>query len=49
MDFLKDLWFFILERKKYWLVPIIIIFILIGILIVFGGSSAISPFIYTLF
>jgi hypothetical protein len=49
MDFLKDLLLFIKERKNYWLVPIIIILILIGFLIVFGGSSTIAPFIYTLF
>lgn len=49
MDFLKDLWFFIKERKKFWLVPIIFILLLIGFLIVFGGGSAIAPFIYTLF
>jgi len=49
MDFLKDLWLFMKERKKFWLAPIIIILLLLGILIVFGGSSAIAPFIYTLF
>jgi len=49
MDFLKDLWGFVKERKKFWLVPIIIILLLIGLLIVFGGSSAVAPFIYTLF
>jgi len=49
MDFLKDLWNFLKERKKWWLLPIIIILLLIGILIVIGGSSAVAPFIYTLF
>ncbi len=49
MEFLKDLWHFIKERKKFWLVPVIIILLLIGILIVFGGGSAIAPFIYTIF
>ena len=49
MGFLKDLWLFMKERKKFWLAPIIIILIVIGILIVFGGASAIAPFIYTLF
>ena len=37
MDFLKDLWLFMRERKKYWLVPIFIILLLIGFLLVFGG------------
>ena len=49
MEFLKDLWAFLKERKKFWLVPIIIILLLLGFLIVFGGSSALAPFIYTLF
>ncbi len=49
MDSLKDLWLFIINRRKYWLAPVIAILLLLGILIVFGGSSAIAPFIYTLF
>lgn len=49
VDFLKDLWLFMKERKNYWLAPIIIILLLLGLLIVFGGGSAIAPFIYTLF
>jgi len=49
MDFLKDLWNFLKDRKKWWLTPVIIILLLIGILLVFGASSALSPFIYTLF
>ena len=49
MDFLKDLWNFLKERKKWWLAPLIIILLIIGLLIVLGGSSALAPFIYTLF
>tara|TARA_B100001971_G_C18213528_1_gene552318 strand:+ start:1346 stop:1495 length:150 start_codon:yes stop_codon:yes gene_type:complete len=49
MDFIKDLWNFMRERKKFWLAPIIIVLLLIGILIVFAGGSAVAPFIYTLF
>ncbi len=49
MDFLKDLLGFLRDRKKYWLIPMIIIFLLLGILIVIGGGSALAPFIYTLF
>jgi hypothetical protein len=37
------------ERKKFWLLPVIFVLLLVGVLIVFGGSSAIAPFIYTLF
>jgi hypothetical protein len=49
MDFLKDLWGFMKERKKFWLAPMIVLLLIIGLLIVFGGSSAIAPFVYTLF
>ena len=49
MEILKDLWLFMKERKKFWLAPIIVILLLLGILIVFGAGSAIAPFIYTLF
>jgi hypothetical protein len=49
MSFLKDLWLFLKERKKFWLLPIIIILIVLGLLIVFGGGSVFAPFIYTLF
>ncbi|KPA09036.1 conserved hypothetical protein, membrane or secreted [Candidatus Magnetomorum sp. HK-1] len=49
MEFLTDLWLFMKDRKKFWLAPVITILILFGFLIVFGSSSAIAPFIYTLF
>ncbi len=49
MDFFKDLWNFLNERKKWWLFPIIFVLVLIGVLIVIGGGSALAPFIYTLF
>jgi len=49
MEFFTDLWGFIKERKKFWLLPIIIILLLFGILIVFTSGSAIAPFIYTIF
>lgn len=49
MSFLKDLWLFLKERKKFWLAPVIIILLLLGVIIVFGGGSALAPFIYTLF
>ena len=49
MDFLADLWGFLRERKKYWLLPIILTLLLFGALIVFTGGSAIAPFIYTIF
>jgi len=49
MEFLRDLWLFMRERKKFWLAPIIIVLLLIGLLIVFSSGSAVAPFIYTLF
>jgi len=49
MSFLKELWGFIKTRKKWWLLPIIIMLMLLGLLIIFTESSAVAPFIYTLF
>jgi|TARA_B110000902_G_scaffold112669_1_gene132854 hypothetical protein len=49
MEFLKDIWRFLKERKKFWLMPIILILLILGVIIVFGGGSAVAPFIYTLF
>jgi hypothetical protein len=49
MEFIKDLWGFLKNRKKFWLLPLIIILLLFGVLIVFTSGSAIAPFIYTLF
>ena len=46
---LVEFWQFLREEKKYWLMPIVIVFLLFGLLIVFGQSSAVAPFIYTLF
>ncbi|MDH3689202.1 MAG: DUF5989 family protein [Gammaproteobacteria bacterium] len=49
MEFLRDLWDFMKERKKFWLAPIIIVLLLLGALIVLTQGSAVAPFIYTLF
>jgi hypothetical protein len=49
MDFLKDLWGFLQQRKKFWLLPLIVIILMFGALMVFASGSAIAPFIYTLF
>ena len=46
---LKEIWFFLRVRKKWWLTPIVIMLILLGLLIVLTESSAVAPFIYTLF
>jgi hypothetical protein len=49
MEFVKDLWGFLRVRKKYWLMPLIVILLFFGVIIVMTGGSAIAPFIYTLF
>jgi hypothetical protein len=49
MEFLKDLWLFMRQRKKWWLIPLIAVLVLITVLIVLGGTTALAPFIYSLF
>ena len=49
MYFLKELLAFMRARKKYWLIPILIMMTLLGALIVFAQGTAVAPFIYTLF
>ncbi len=49
MEFLRDLWSYMRERKKIWLIPLILILLLFGTIIVLSSGSAIAPFIYTLF
>jgi len=49
MEFLKEFLEFLKVRKKYWLMPIIIVLALFGVLIIFTQGSAIAPFIYTIF
>ena len=45
----SGVWKFLGSRKKYWLLPIVIVFVLFGLLIVFSQSSALAPFIYSIF
>ena len=49
IDFLKEFWEFLNERKKYWLLPIIIVLVLFGGLIILSQGTAVAPFIYTIF
>jgi len=49
MSFLRELWAFMKARKKFWLLPIIILMIVFGGLIVLAQGSAVAPFIYTIF
>ena len=48
-DFVMELWAFMKERKKFWLLPRILVLVLLGSLIVLTQGSAVAPFIYTLF
>jgi|TARA_B100000780_G_C21096827_1_gene442415 hypothetical protein len=49
MSFLIEFWEFLKERKKYWLLPILLVLVLFGGLIVLSQGSAVAPFIYTIF
>ena len=49
MNFFSDLAGFLKTRKKFWLLPLILVLLLFGGLLVFTGGSAVAPFIYTLF
>jgi hypothetical protein len=48
-DVVRELWAFLKEERKYWLAPIVLVMVLFGLLLVFAQSSAVAPFIYTLF
>ena len=49
MEFISDLFRFVVERKKFFLIPMVIALLLIGSIIVLSSGSAIAPFIYTVF
>ncbi|MBA2591074.1 MAG: DUF5989 family protein [Pseudomonadota bacterium] len=49
MSFLKELWAYMRTRRKYWLIPILVVMVILGGLIVLAHGSAVAPFIYTLF
>ena len=49
MSFLKELWAFMRVRKKFWLLPIMLMMVAFGGLIVLTQGSAVAPFIYTIF
>jgi len=49
MSFLKEFLEFLIVRKKYWLLPIILVLVLFGALIILSQGSAVAPFIYTIF
>jgi hypothetical protein len=45
----RELWAFMRERKKWWLMPVILVMVVVGALLVFAQGSALAPFIYTIF
>ena len=49
MDFLKDLWLFLVQQKKWWLIPVILALLTMGLFMLFAESSAVATFIYPLF
>jgi hypothetical protein len=49
VSLLKELWAFMKVRKKFWLLPIIVVMLTLGALLVFAQGSALAPFIYTIF
>ena len=49
IDFLKEFWDFLKNRKKYWLFPILIVLVLFGALIVLSQGTTVAPFIYAIF
>ncbi|HEX4596069.1 MAG TPA: DUF5989 family protein [Bryobacteraceae bacterium] len=49
MSFVKEFWSFLRTRKKFWLLPILLMMLVFGTLLVLAQGSAIAPFIYTLF
>ncbi len=49
MSILAELWDFVKTRKKFWLIPILLVMLILGALLLFAQSSALAPFIYTIF
>ncbi len=49
IEFIKEMALFLFRRKKYWLIPIVVMMCILGFLLVFAQGSALAPFIYALF
>ena len=49
MNFIKEFWEFLKVRKKYWLIPILLVLVIFGGLIILSQGSVVAPFIYTIF
>jgi len=49
MSLVSELWAFMKERKKWWLLPVIVVMLVVGTLLIFAQGSVLAPFIYTIF
>jgi competence protein ComGC len=49
LSFIREVWAFLRQRKKFWLLPLLLVMALLGVLIVMAQGSVVAPFIYTLF
>lgn len=49
LSFIREMWAFLRQRKKFWLLPVLLVMALLGVLIVMAQGSVVAPFIYTLF
>ena len=48
-EIFKELMYFLMQKKKFWLIPLVLILVLVGVMLVVGQGSTLSPFIYTIF
>ena len=49
LSLIRELWAFVVTRRKWWLLPVIAVLLLVGSLLIFAHTSALAPFIYTIF
>ncbi len=49
IEFLKEFWDYLKERKKFWLLPFVLALLFVGGLVILGQNAAVAPFVYTLF
>ena len=49
LTLIKEFWQFLIERKKWWLIPVILVLLLVGGLLIMAEGSVLAPFIYTVF
>jgi len=49
ISLIKEIWLYLRQNKKYWLIPILFVLVLMSVLLIFAQSSALAPFIYSIF